>query len=87
MSVTTLLSMPLAEGLFAQAITQSGAAAHTLHPDEGRMVGGYVADALGVPADRDSIKAVPVSKLVQAASNLVVEVQTTPDPARWVSSR
>jgi len=34
------------------------------------MVGGYVADALGVPADRDSIKAVPVSKLVQAASNL-----------------
>jgi len=83
MSVTTLLSMPLAEGLFAQAITQSGAAAHTLTRDEGRMVGGYIADALGVPADRDSIKVVPVSKLVQAASNLVVEVQTTPDPARW----
>jgi acetyl esterase/lipase len=30
MSVTTLLSMPLSDGLFAQAIAQSGAAAHTL---------------------------------------------------------
>jgi para-nitrobenzyl esterase len=83
MSVTTLLSMPLADGLFAQAITQSGAAAHTLTRDEGRMVGGYLADALGVPTDRDSIKAVPVGRLVQAASDLVVEVQTAPDPARW----
>ena len=44
---------------------------------------GYLAEALGVPADRDSIKAVPLEKLVQAASDLVVEVQTNPDPARW----
>ena len=83
MSVTTLLSMPLAEGLFAQAIAESGAAAHTLTTDEGRMVGGYLADTLGVPPDRESIKAVPLDKLVQAASDLVVEVQTTPDPGRW----
>jgi para-nitrobenzyl esterase len=83
MSVTTLLSMPLAEGLFAQAIAQSGAAAHTLTRDEGRMVGGYLAAALGVPADRDAIKAVQLEKLVQAASDLVVEVQTAPDPAKW----
>ena len=83
MSVTTLLSMPLAEGLFGQAIAESGAAAHTLTKDEGRMVGGYLADALGVPHDRESIKAVPLDKLVQAASALVAEVQTTPDPGRW----
>jgi len=83
MSVTTLLSMPLAEGLFGQAIAQSGAAAHTLTPDEGLMVAKYLADALGVPADRDSIGAVPLEKLVQAASDLVVEVQTAPDPAKW----
>jgi para-nitrobenzyl esterase len=83
MSVTTLLSMPLARGLFSQAIAQSGAGAHTLTRDEARMVGGYLADALGVPADRDSIKAVPLEKLVQAASDLVVEVQTAPDPAKW----
>ena len=83
MSVTTLLSMPQAGGLFTQAIAQSGAAAHTLPWDEARMVSGYLADALGVPADLDSIKAVPLEKLVQAASELVVEVQTAPDPAKW----
>ena len=83
MSVTTLLSMPLAAGLFGQAIAQSGAGAHTLTADEGLMVAGYLAEALGVPPDRDSIRAVPLDKLVQAASDLVVEVQTTPDPARW----
>src|SRR6202044_3372462 len=83
MSVSTLLSMPLAEGLFAQAIAQSGAAAHTLTAEVARMVGGYLADALGVPADRELIKAVPLERLVQAASDLVVEVQTVPDPARW----
>ena len=83
MSVTTLLSMPLAEGLFARAIAQSGAAAHTLTTDEGRMVGGYLADVLGVPPDRESIKSVPLDKLVRAASDLVVKVQTAPDPGRW----
>jgi para-nitrobenzyl esterase len=83
MSVTTLLSMPLAEGLFAQAIAQSGAGAHTLTAQDARKVGGFLADALGVPPDRESIKAVPLDKLVRAASDLVVEVQTAPDPARW----
>ena len=83
MSVTTLLSMPLSAGLFGQAIAQSGAGAHTLTEDEGLMVGRYLAEALGVPADRDSIRAVPLDQLVKAASDLVVEVQTAPDPARW----
>jgi para-nitrobenzyl esterase len=83
MSVTTLLSMPLADGLFGQAIAQSGAGAHTLTKDQGRMVAGYLADALGVPADRTALRAIPLEKVVQAASDLVVEVQTAPDPGRW----
>jgi para-nitrobenzyl esterase len=83
MSVTTLLSMPLSEGLFAQAIAQSGAAAHTLSPDEGRLVGGYLAEALGVPAERDAIKKVPLDEFIRTASDLVVEVQTAPDPIKW----
>jgi para-nitrobenzyl esterase len=81
--VTTLLSMPLAEGLFTRAIAQSGAGAHTLASQDARRVGGYLADALGVPPDRESIKAVPLDKLVRAASDLVASVQTSPDPARW----
>src|SRR5208282_971933 len=39
MSVTTLLSMPLAAGLFAQAIAESGAGAHTLTVSQGQLVG------------------------------------------------
>src|SRR3984957_19314545 len=78
MSVTTLLSMPLSRGLFTQAIAQSGAGAPTLTAAEGRTVAGYLAKALGVPADRESIKAVPLDQLVRAASDLVVEVQTNP---------
>jgi para-nitrobenzyl esterase len=85
MSVTTLLSMPMAEGLFARAIAESGAAAHTLTPDQGRMVGGYLADALAVPPSREAVKQIPLGRLVQAASDLVVEVQTAPDPAKWGS--
>ncbi len=50
MSITTLLGMPLAEGLFTQAITQSGAAATRSRRMRRRMVGGYLAEALGVPA-------------------------------------
>ena len=83
MSLTTLLSMPLSEGLFSQAIIQSGGAAHTLTADEGRMVGGLLAEALGVPAERDAIAAVPLETLVRTAADLVVEVQTAPDPAKW----
>jgi para-nitrobenzyl esterase len=85
MSVVTLLSMPQAEGLFTQAIAQSGAAAHTLTQDQAHMVGGYLASTLGVPADREAIRAVPLEKLVRAASDLVVEVQTAADPAKWGS--
>ena len=85
MSVTTLLSMPLASGLFAQAIAESGAAAHTLTAAQGRLVGEYLAAALGVPASRSALAGVPLDKLVRAASDLVTEVQTAPDPARWGS--
>jgi para-nitrobenzyl esterase len=85
MSVTTLLAMPMTEGLFAQAIAQSGAAAHTITAEQGRMVGGYLADALGTPPSREAIAAVPLEVLVRTASDLVVEVQTAPDPQRWGS--
>lgn len=84
MSVTTLLSMPIAEGLFSQAITQSGAAAHVLSPEQARMVAGYLGEAIGLSdLTRDGIAAVQREKLIQAASDLVVEVQTAPDPAKW----
>lgn len=83
MSVTTLLAMPMADGLFAQAITQSGAAAHTLSAEEGLLVGRILAETLDVEPTREAIAAAPLEVLVKAASDLVVQVQSAPDPARW----
>jgi para-nitrobenzyl esterase len=83
MSVITLLSMPGTDGLFTQAIAQSGAAAHTLTPEQGQLVGRHLADALGVPANRDALVNIPLDILVRAASDLVEQVQTAPDPATW----
>jgi para-nitrobenzyl esterase len=75
--------MPLSEGLFAQAIAQSGAAAHALDPETARKVAGHLAAALGVPTDREALAGVPRDEIIRAASDLVVEVQTAPDPAKW----
>lgn len=85
MSVTTLLAMPAAKGLFAQAITQSGATAHTITPEIASTVGHFLADSLGVKADRSAITALPIDQVVSAAAALVTEVQTAPDPAKWGS--
>ena len=85
MSVTTLLAMPSARGLFRQAITQSGAAAHTLTPEIGLTVTRTLAETLGVEPTREAIAGVELDRLVQAASDLVVEVQTAPDPVKWGS--
>ncbi len=83
MSVTTLLAMPSAEGLFAQAITQSGAAAHTLTQETALAVGRELAKQLGVDATREAVAAADLATTVRAASDLVVEIQTAPDPQRW----
>jgi para-nitrobenzyl esterase len=83
MSITTLLAMPQARGLFGQAITQSGAGAHTLAPGESLQVARYLADALGVEPDRQAIAALPADRVAQAAGALTEEVQTAPDPAKW----
>lgn len=85
MSVTPLLAMPSARGLFSRAITQSGAAAHTLTPEIGLTVTRTLAEALGVEPTREAIAGVPLATLVQAASDLVAEVQTAPDPVKWGS--
>ena len=85
MSLTTLLAMPSAAGLFTQAITQSGAAAHTLTPEIGLTVASTLAQAVGVEPTRESLGSVGLDTLVTAASALVVEVQTAPDPEKWGS--
>ncbi|HXZ65297.1 MAG TPA: carboxylesterase/lipase family protein [Streptosporangiaceae bacterium] len=83
MSVTTLLSMPRAAGLFRRVIAASGAGQHVLSPATATRVGGYVAEKLGVPATREAIAAIPVQRLLAAQTALGLDLQINPDPARW----
>ncbi|MGY1623261.1 carboxylesterase/lipase family protein [Geodermatophilus sp. SYSU D00965] len=83
MSVTSLLSMPRAAGLFRRAVAQSGAGHHALSAGTARRVAGYLAERLGVPLTREALAAVPVADLVAAQQALSQEAAAVPDPARW----
>lgn len=83
MSITALMAMPTAKGLFAQAITQSGAAANTITIEQGLMVSSRLASALGVEATREAIAGVEIDTVVAAVADMVTEVQMTPDVVKW----
>ncbi|HEX2913229.1 MAG TPA: carboxylesterase/lipase family protein [Chloroflexia bacterium] len=83
MSVTTLMSMPRARGLFRRVIAQSGAGHHVLSSATAQRVGQYLAEKLGVPATREAIGEVPFDRLVQAQVELSGEAFAQPDPQRW----
>ena len=83
MSIGVLLSMPRAEGLFARAVLQSGAAHHVVPAAEAARIGARLAAVLGVPPTREAVAAVPVDRLLQAQAQVDLEVMTSPDPSRW----
>jgi para-nitrobenzyl esterase len=83
MSVTTLLSMPRAAGLFRRAIPQSGAGHHVLPPETARVVTAELARRLGVAPSLEEVAAVPVDRLVDAQRQLSADIVLNPDPGRW----
>jgi para-nitrobenzyl esterase len=83
MGVTSLLSMPSADGLFRRVIAQSGAGHHALSAATARRVAGFLTEKLGVPATREGLAAVPVEQVLEAQVALSAETVTAPDPARW----
>ncbi len=83
MSVTTLLSMPAAEGLFQRAIAQSGAGQHVISPRAAQAVTAALAEQLGVPATVEGFSGVPLDDLIAAQSALATAVAAMPDPAKW----
>ena len=83
MSVGSLLAMPSARGLFAQAVLQSGAGHHALTAATATRIGGYVAERLNVPATREALAAVPVDRLIAAQQGLTQEIAVMPDPGRF----
>jgi para-nitrobenzyl esterase len=83
MSVSTLLAMPQATGLFSRAIAQSGAAHYALPMETAKRMGSYLAEALGVEPTREAIAAVPLEQIAQAQIALRADQVARPDPARW----
>ena len=83
MSVTTLLSMPRAKGLFRRVIAQSGAGHHVSSAETGRKVRDYLAQKLGIAATREAFAAVPLDRLLQTQASVPNDMFRNPDPALW----
>ncbi len=83
MSVTALLSMPMAAGLFRRAIAQSGAGHHALPVETARVVSAEMARRLGVAPTLEDFAAVPADRLVAAQQALSADIVLNRDPARW----
>lgn len=83
MSVGCLLAMPSAQDLFAQAVLQSGAGHHAISAQTATRIGGYVAERLNVPAEREALAGVPLDQLIGAQQAVAADAVTVPDPARW----
>jgi para-nitrobenzyl esterase len=83
MSVSTLLAMPRAQGLFRRAIAQSGGPHMVVSADSAQLVGQRLAERLGVSATQSAIAAVPVERSLQAQAELLGDLVSNPDPERW----
>jgi para-nitrobenzyl esterase len=86
MSVTTLLGMPAARGLFTGVIAQSGAAQVGATPDDARLVTGELSRVLGFEATAASLAALDLGKLTEAQATVRDAMAAGPDPARWGAS-
>ncbi len=83
MSVTTLLGMPRARGLFGGVIAQSGAAQAAADPQDAALVTGELGRALGTEATAASLAALDLETLITAQAAVRDAMAAAPDPARF----
>ncbi|MEO7061551.1 MAG: carboxylesterase family protein [Lapillicoccus sp.] len=83
MSVTSLMAMPGARGLFHRVIAQSGAGHYALRPETAAKVTAGIAEELGVEPTTEALAAVPLPELLAAHERLGLRIAGDPDPARW----
>ena len=83
MSVTTLLGMPRARGLFARVIAQSGAAQVGADPEDARLVTGELSAVLGVEATAASLSALDLDKIIAGQAAVRDALAAGLDPARY----
>jgi para-nitrobenzyl esterase len=86
MSVTTLLSLPRAQGLFARAITQSGSVQAAADPADAALVTKELGLALGREATVASLAEVGWPELIGAQVTVRDALSAQPDPARFGAS-
>jgi para-nitrobenzyl esterase len=82
-SVSTLLSMPRARGLFRRAIAESGAGHHVISSTTALRVYQFLAETLAIEPTRDAFAAVPIDQLLEAQVKLSRDVVANPNPERW----
>ena len=83
MSVSTLLSLPAARGLFQRAIAQSGAGHTVATVADASRVTAELAARLGVEGTAAALHTVDVPTLIAAQQAVAFDVTANPDPARW----
>lgn len=83
MSVTTLLGMPRAQGLFAGVIAQSGSAQAGADPRDATLVTGELSAVLGFEATAASLAELDLDKLIEAQAAVRDAMAASPDPARF----
>jgi len=81
MSITTLMAMPRAKGLFQKAIVQSGAGHHTISAETALWIGKLLAEKLGIEASYESLKSVPIDQFIQVQQDVPAESSAKPDPS------
>lgn len=86
MSVTMLLGMPRARGLFAKAIAQSGSVQCGADPQDARLVTRELSAALGFEATAASLADLDLDRLIEAQAALRDRMSAAPDPARFGAS-
>lgn len=83
MSVTSLLAMPDAEGLFRRAIAQSGAGHAAMSLGTAKRIAAALAESLGVEPTRDGFADIDPDDLVVAQESLSRRILAEPDPQEW----
>jgi para-nitrobenzyl esterase len=86
MSVTTLLSLPRARGLFARAITQSGSVQAAADPADAALVTKELGLALGREPTAASLAEAGLPELIRAQVTVRDALSVQPDPARFGAS-
>ena len=86
MSVSTLLGMPRARGLFGKVIAQSGAAQVGADPRDAQLVTGELSQILGFEASAATLADLDLDKLIGAQAAVRDAMAAAPDPARWGES-